>query len=231
MIDDIVLFITIMAYNDKHRQLLQYFMIQRIVSVEKAVKVHNVLFPEKNIENTIELINNKICSLEFKINKIISEQNGDISYVFVALFVDDFKDLKPDKKKIIFKEIVDYIIAAGGCVPSSALREFNSQMTDTLLDEYFTNKYLVADEHKHIYLSPLAISELEGYLADKFKEKRCMGCMSIVIHGVKCESCMQYAHGNCLNSYFNNVGYKKCPKCSKELGFEWNPIEVFNDLL
>lgn len=218
-----------MAYTDKHRQLLQYFMVKRIVPIEDAVKVHEVLFPEKNIENTIELINNKIFSLEFKINKTTSEQNGNISYVYVALFVDDF-NAKPDIKKNLFKELVDYIIAADGSVPYNELITCNSQMSDALLDEYFTNKYLVADENKHIFLSPLAISELEGYLIDKFEEKRCVGCMGIVGFGVKCESCKQYAHGNCLNSYFNNVGSRKCPKCSKLMCYDWSPITVFNEL-
>lgn len=212
-----------------HRQLLQYFMRERMVSENDAKKVIQILFPEKNIDNVIELINSKISPLEFKINKVVCEQNGNVAYVFIATFVDDF-NAKQDPSKIIFGGLVNYIFDSGGSVTYDQLMTFSKNMSDSQLDNFFASKYLIADEDKNIFLSPLAISELEGYLIEKFQDKKCMGCMSIVGHGIKCQSCEKFAHGHCLTAYFKNVGSKKCPKCSKALDVSWNLITTVNNL-
>ncbi|CAI6362067.1 unnamed protein product [Macrosiphum euphorbiae] len=218
-----------MAYNDMHRQVLQYFMHERIVSEKDAKKVIQILFPGKDNDNIIELINSKISPLEFKINKVVCEQNGNVAYVFIATFIEDF-NAKPDPSKIIFGGLVNHIFASGGSVTYDQLMTFSKNMSDTQLDNFFASKYLIADEDKNIFLSPLAISELEGYLSEKFQDKRCMGCMSIVGHGIKCPFCEKFAHGHCLTAYFKNVGSKKCPKCSKQLDISWNTIKTVNTL-
>ncbi|XP_003242711.1 non-structural maintenance of chromosomes element 1 homolog [Acyrthosiphon pisum] len=218
-----------MAYNDMHRQLLQYFMHERMVFEKDAKKVIQILFPEKNTDNIIELINSKISPLEFKINKVVCEQNGNVAYVFIATFIEDF-NAKPDPSKIIFGGLVNHIFASGGSVTYDQLMTFSKNMSDAQLDNFFASKYLIADEDKNIFLSPLAISELEGYLIEKFQDKRCMGCMSIVGHGIKCQSCEKFAHGHCLTAYFKNVGSKKCPKCSKTLDVSWFSIKTVNNL-
>ncbi|XP_025207352.1 non-structural maintenance of chromosomes element 1 homolog [Melanaphis sacchari] len=218
-----------MAYNDKHRQFLQYFMHERMVSENDAKSVSNILFPEKDIDIIIELINTKISPLEFKINKVICEQDGIVTYVFIATFLDDF-NTKPDTSKIIFGRLVNHIIALGGSVTYDEVMTFSTNITDSQLDNFFASKYLIADKDKNIFLSPLTISEMEGYLTEKFPDKRCMGCLSIVGHGIKCPSCENFAHGHCLTTYFNNVGSKKCPKCSKTLNVSWNSITAVNKL-
>ncbi|XP_060852247.1 non-structural maintenance of chromosomes element 1 homolog [Rhopalosiphum padi] len=218
-----------MAYNNKHRRFLQYFMHERMVSENDAKKVNEIIFPEKIIDDVIELINIKISPLEFKINKVVCEQNGNVTYVFIATFLDDF-NIKPDPSKINFGRLVNHIIASGGSVTYDEIMTSCKTISDTQLDNFFTSKYLIADEDKNIYLSPLAISELEGYLTDKFQDKRCMGCLSIVGHGIKCPSCDKFAHGHCLTAYFNNVGSKKCPKCSNTLNINWNSITTVNKL-
>lgn len=217
-----------MAYSNKHKQFLQYFMHARMVSETNAIKLNHTLFSNDNIENTIELINSKIIPLEFKINRVVCEQNGDACYVFVATFVNDF-NVKHDPSKAMFAELVNYIIIAGGSVPYEDVITFNSQMSDTLLNSFLMHKYLITDNNRNIFLSPLAISELEEYLVDKFLDKRCSGCLSIVVHGVQCKSCKQFAHGPCLSAYFKNVGGEKCPKCSTKLCSGWNPVTVFNE--
>ncbi|KAL5236427.1 hypothetical protein ACI65C_003837 [Semiaphis heraclei] len=218
-----------MAYNDNHRKLLQYFMHERMVSEIDAKKVVKILFPEKNIDNIIELINIKISPLEFKINKVVCEQNGNIAYVFIATFLNNF-NAKQDPSKIIFSKIVNHIFDLGGSITYDQLMTIFNNLSDTQLDNFFASKYLIADEDKNIFLSPLAISELEGYLIEQFQDKKCMGCMSIVGHGIKCQSCENVAHGHCLTSYFKNVGSKKCPKCSKTLDVNWNSITTVNNL-
>jgi len=200
-----------------------------MVSEVDAKKVVKILFPEKNIDDIIELINTKISPLEFKINKVVCEQNGDIAYVFIAMFIEDF-NTKQDPSKIIFGKIVNHIFASGGSITYDQLKEFSENISDTQLDNFFASKYLIADEDKNIFLSPLAISELEGYLTEQFQDKRCMGCMSIVGHGIKCPSCENFAHGHCLTTYFKNVGSKKCPKCSKMLDVSWNSITIVDNL-
>lgn len=218
-----------MAYNEKHKQFLQYFMQHRTVPEDDTKKINNFLFPNTLIDNTIELINIKIAPLELKINKVVCEQNGVTNYVFIATFVNNF-NTKQDPSKVIFSKIVKYIIEADGCVPYDELINFDSKITDTLLDHFFTNKYLIADKDKNIFLSPLAISELEGYLAEQFNEKRCMCCMSVVGHGIKCQSCKKYVHGHCLTIYLKNIGNEKCPKCFEKLIVQWNPITIVNQL-
>lgn len=218
-----------MAYNDKHKQFLQYFMQTRMVSENDAINVNNILFPEKNIDNAIELINTKISPLEFKINKVVCEQNANVKYVFIATFLDDF-NAKQDPSKVLFGGIVNHIIDSGGSVTYDELMKHFKNLSDSHLDTFFTSKYLIADEDKNIFLSPLAISELEGYLIEKFQDKKCMACMSIVGHGIKCQSCGKFVHGHCLTAYFKNVGSKKCPKCSKTLDVSWNSIETVNNL-
>lgn len=205
-------------------------MHERMVSDVNAQKVIKILFSDKKIDDIIELINIKISPLEFKINKVVCEQNGNVTYVFISTFVDNF-NAKPDPSKIIFGGIVNHIFASGGSITYDQLMTFSKNMSDNQLDNFFESKYLVADENKNIFLSPLAISELEGYLIEKFQDKKCMCCMSIVGHGIKCQSCEQFAHGHCLTAYFNNVGSKKCPKCSKILDVSWNPITTVNNLL
>lgn len=217
-----------MAYNKKHKQFLQHFMRERIVSERDAKEINSMLFPEKLLDNTIELINAKIAPLEFKINKSVSEQNGDISYVFICLFFDDDFKVKPDRRKEIFKQLINYIFAKDGSVTYDEAITMSSQMSETMMTTFFSNKYLVADKDNNIYLSALAISELEGYLVQGFYEKKCMGCMSVVSHGIKCLSCAHYVHGHCLMAYFRNIGSKKCPQCSTQLSVEWSPIEVVN---
>jgi len=204
-------------------------MHERMVSENDAKKMIKILFPEKNIDNIIELINSKISPLEFKINKVVCEQNGNVAYVFIATFIDDF-NTKQDPRKIIFGELVNQIFASGGSVTYDQLITFSKNMSDTQLDKFFESKYLIADKDKNIFLSPFAISELEGYLIEKFQDKRCMGCMSIVGHGIKCQSCKKFAHGHCLTAYFKDVGSKKCPKCSKPLNVNWNSITTVNNL-
>jgi hypothetical protein len=205
-------------------------MHERIVTKIDAEKINSILFPEDTIKETIALINSKIVPLEFKINQVICEQNGDVYYVFIATFNDD-SNCKPDPDKKIFIELANYIIEAGGLVPYAELLMFNKNgISDMLLDNFFTKKYLTADKDKNIFLSPLAINELEGYLVNKFREKKCMCCMSVVGHGFKCDSCENFAHGHCLLLYFKNVHCKKCPKCYKMLSVEWNPIKIMYEL-
>jgi len=204
-------------------------MHERMVPEINAQKVIKLVFPEKDVDNIIELINIKITPLEFKINKVVCEQNGDVSYVFISTFIDNF-NTKPDPSKIIFGEIVNHIFDSGGSITYDQLMTFAKNISDAQLDNYFDSKYLISDEDKNIYLSPLAISELEGYLIEKFQDKRCMGCMSIVAHGIKCQSCEKFAHGHCLTAYFQNVGSNKCPKCSKIIDVSWNSITTVNNL-
>lgn len=200
-------------------------MHERVVTGIDAEKINSTLFPEKTIKETIELINSKIVPLEFKINQVICEQNGDVYYVFIATFNDD-SNCKPDPDKKIFVELANYIIEAGGLVPYvELLLMFNKiGLSDILLDNFFTKKYLIADKDKNIFLSPMAINELDGYLVNNFKKKKCMCCMSVVGYGLKCDICENFAHGHCMLSYFKNLGCNRCPKCSKELSVEWNPI-------
>lgn len=216
--------ISIMSYNDQHKQLLQYFMQERMISETNADKVNSVLFPDTNIDNTIQLINSKITPFDLKINKAVCEQNGDVFYVFISMFVHDF-NTKYDSNKAIFIKLVDYIITAGGSAPLDEVLTFNDQMSENLLHQFFSNKYCVMDEADNIFLTALAISELEGYLVEKFSKKRCMCCMSIVIHGVHCQSCGKFAHGYCLTEYCKNIGSNKCPKCSKN-NIEWGLVRI-----
>lgn len=217
-----------MAYNDKHKQLLQYFMHERMVSEHKALMVNKFLFGDKILDNHIELINLKIAPLEFKINKTVGEEDGKINYVFIATFVDDFT--KQESSKVIFRALVLYIMKSGGSVAYWEALKFNSQMNESLMRVFFNNKYLIADSNDNVFLSPLAICEMDGYLAEHFNEKRCMACKSIVSHGVKCTSCGQFGHGLCLDKYFTSIDpnkqNKKCPKCTKEIDFNWAPIEI-----
>lgn len=218
-----------MAYKKEHKQFLQYFMHERIITENNAKKINSILFPEETIKDTIETINSKLVPLELKINKVKCEQNGDVYYVFIAMFNDEF--WKPDPNKKIFVELANYIIEAGGMISYAEILIFNNNaISDMLLDNFFKKKYLIADNNKNIFLSPLAINELEGYIVNKFGEKKCMGCISVVGHGIKCDSCKNYAHGHCLSSYFKNVGSKKCPNCSESLSVEWNPITVVQKL-
>lgn len=204
-------------------------MFKRMVSEKDATKKSKILFPEKNIDNIIEVINTKITPLEFKINKVVCEQNGNVTYVFIATFLDNF-NAKQDPSKVIFGVLVNHIITSGGSVTYDQLMRFNKNITNTQLDTFFASKYLITDKDKNIFLSPLAISELEGYLIEKFQDKRCMGCMSIVGHGIQCQSCEKFVHGHCLTAYFNNVGSKKCPKCSKTLDVSWDSITTVDIL-
>lgn len=218
-----------MAYNDQHIQFLQYFMHERVVLQNVAQDINNILFPNTDLGDTINLINNKIAPLEFKINKVVCEQNGADLYVFIATFVDDF-NTKQDPHKVIFGELATLIINADGSIPYDELiLKSNSQiLTNDLINDFFANKYLITDENKNIFLSPLALSELEGYLAENFKNKRCMSCMSFVGHGTQCHSCAWYAHGHCLTAYFNSIDNNKCPKCSNILNVDWKPMNIFN---
>jgi len=199
-----------------------------MVSESDTQKIIDVLFPGKTVDNIIELINTKIVPLEFKINKLTCEQNDEINFVFIAMFVDDF-NTKPEQSKIIFKEIVNYIIEAGGSVSYNEILQHNN-MSETLMDYFFSNKYLITDNDNNIFLSPLAISELEGYLIEKYSSRKCMGCMSVVVHGIKCPSCELYVHGFCLMTYFKNVNSKKCLKCFNPLIVDWSSIEIVNKL-
>lgn len=217
-----------MAYSIKHKQFLQHFMRERIVSERDAKKINNILFPDNLLDNTIELINGKIAPLELKINKSVCEQNGDINYVFICNFSDNDFKVKPDPRKEIFKQLVNYIFEKDGSVSYDEAIMFNNHMSDTMMTTFFTNKYLVADKDNNIFLSALALNELEGYLVQLFHEKKCVSCMSIVSHGIKCPSCAHYVHGHCLTKYFKNIEKKKCPRCSTQLSVEWRPIEVVN---
>lgn len=218
-----------MSYNYKHKQFLQHFMYARMVSETDAKQLNQTLFSNENVEHTIELINNKITPLEFSINRVVCEQNGDINYVFIATFVNNF-NVKLDPNKVLFAKLVDYIIMQGGSVSYDEVISFNSEISVTLLESFFTHKYLITDKNRKIFLSPLTISELEQYLVEKMANNKCSGCLNIIVYGVRCKSCKQFAHGYCLNTYFNNVGSKKCPKCSNQMSYEWNPIRIFDKL-
>lgn len=200
-------------------------MMERMVPEDNAESVNKFLFESKFVDNTIELINSKILSLEFRINKIVCEQDGSVHYVFLSTFMDNFSS-KLDVSKFVFKQLVRYIIEHDGCVSFSNALKFHNQMSYDLMKSYFTNHYFIGDSSDNIYLSPLAISELEGYLSEHFNERRCMTCMNIVSHGVKCQSCGQYGHGLCLKKYFTTVKNQKCPKCSKDIDFSWEPITI-----
>lgn len=212
-----------MAYTDQHRLLLQYFMQERMVSDSDAQNANSLWFPETNIDNTIQLINSKITQVEMKINKVECEQSGKIFYVFISRFLDDF-NTKHDQSKVMFLKLVDYIVAAGGSAPINKVLTFNDKISNELMQHYFSNKYCVSDKADNIFLTALAISELEGYLVEKFKGKICMCCMSIVSHGVRCQSCGRFAHGHCLAEYCKNIGRDKCPKCSKN-NIDWGSFE------
>lgn len=202
-------------------------MLKRSLSEVDAKSIHKIIFSHEDLDNTIELLNSKIAPIEFKINKVVCEQNGKIDYVFIATFVDEFKQ---DPNKLMFNKLVNYIIEAGGRVQFEDAINFDSKMSKTLMENFFQNKYLCLDDDQNIYLSSLALSELEGYLAEKFNRKRCMCCMGIVAQGIRCQSCEQLAHGHCLNAYFENVRSQKCPKCSNQLPVEWNPVSVVNQI-
>lgn len=213
------------TYDVKHMQFLQHFMDHRLVSENDAIKINKLLFHNKDIDTTINLINSKITPLEFKINKTVCEQNGDVNYVFIATFFDDFNS-KKDLNKVMFTQLVNHIIEAGGSITYDDATSFHSNVTNDILDAFFDSKYLLTDDEKNIFLSPLAISELEGYLADKFPDKTCMGCMKFVVHGIKCQSCGKFVHRQCLTEYFKNSGTQNCLKCTQRLSVDCNPITI-----
>lgn len=200
-------------------------MDHRLVSENDAIKINKLLFSNKDIDSTLELVNSKLMPLEFKINKTVCEQNGEVIYTFMASFFDDFNS-KKNPNKIMFSKLIDYIIKSDGSILYNDATIFHSNMTKNILDDFFDNKYLVSDNEQNIFLSPLAISELEGYLATKFPDKTCMGCMRFVGHGIKCGSCGKFAHRQCLSTYFKNSGSQKCLKCSQQLSVDCNPIKI-----
>lgn len=200
----------------------------RIVLEYEAKIINDTLFPHETLQNTIELINSKIIPLEQQIIQVMCEQNGEVNYVFIAMFVDDF-NVEHDPNKVLFINLANYIITKGGSVHFDDIMMFNDEMSAKKLEVFLTNKYLIVDKCKNIFLSPLAIKEMEVYLNENFVDRKCSGCLNIVVYGIECESCKKLAHGPCLIRYFENVGSEKCLNCSKRIRYEWNPLIVFNE--
>jgi hypothetical protein len=263
-------------YTDVERALLQYIISSGPVKEEYlVVNVHNklkkgileaengpaaegdeeeaALTPEQEIllnrtlEASIDLINNKLRDLGYKITKTISQISAEPYYVYVNTLPDEPAKVsisRSAKEISIVKKMIDYIVSEseneGFLIPMRDALKFCSyegysgpaglQFLQSLVNEGWMNVTKKGD----YTLSLRALAELKPMLIEKYGVKTlegsnddggvlnvCVGCRDLVTIGLRChnEDCNARFHKHC-HAYYARANGAQCPNADCDV--DWS---------
>ncbi|KAH3679955.1 hypothetical protein WICMUC_000698 [Wickerhamomyces mucosus] len=229
-------------YTNVERALLQYAMSLGVVSEEKLILFHakskelikqkddqdeqEAIAQERSLDHAIDLINQKLYPLDYKIAKVLNQEKGDSYYVYCNTSEDkpstaatQFTTAEID----VIKKLIDFIITEGGINESyvigssnaikkvsSSITSYTASQSQQFLDKLVNSGWFNLSQNGKYSLSLKTLTELKSTLIEKYSKREegglidiCLGCKDIVTVGVRCpnQTCHIRLHEACENNY------------------------------
>ncbi|XP_053673227.1 non-structural maintenance of chromosomes element 1 homolog [Anopheles nili] len=230
-----------MSYNNVHRAFLQACSNHGTISKQQA---HDILIgiyarygeddtvpDEDKVAEVVAKINERIYRFDQKISFTHYDPTDMDFYVFVNL-QESPVDLQQNFYsateihyfRVLLRELTlsdDHHLPSIACLnlTSETAGEGTKPLTkaraEQLLGEWEEMGYFLELEDK-CYLGPKAIVEFEKFLNKHYADviTRCCLCKVTIFYGVRCASCPQILHKDCMKKYLRRL--TNCPAC-KEL--------------
>uniref|UniRef100_A0A182PN97 Non-structural maintenance of chromosomes element 1 homolog n=1 Tax=Anopheles epiroticus TaxID=199890 RepID=A0A182PN97_9DIPT len=225
-------------YTNVHRAFLQACSNHGTMSKEQAFNMYiaicaqhdsNHLIPaEKDLDQVVEAINERIYRFDQKIVLTHYEPTDMDFYVFVSLQespvdlqLNAFTAPELHYFRVLLRELTlseDHTLAVITCLNltmdtvSEGAKPLAKMRAEQLLQEWEQLGYFLTLDDK-CYLGPKAVVEFEKYINKNFADvvTRCCLCNVTIFYGVRCASCPQILHKDCLKKYLRRL--TNCPAC------------------
>jgi Nse1 non-SMC component of SMC5-6 complex/RING-like domain len=195
------------------------------VKIAKHYNTNNIRSDE-NLQQTINMINEKISEYDQRIVKHRYGFNGLYYYIFnntavtsIAKLQNTFTQTELDFFKLILTDILEndelYIAPRTALNLQSSVKGILSKVrAEELIDMWTFCGYFYRD-HDKIYLGPKSITELKEILQKMELNyiKTCMLCEELCVWGIHCVLCKTPLHEDCIDKYVARTD--KCPSCKE----------------
>lgn len=258
---------TMNDYSDIERALLQFIISTHPCEQRELIMLHNKFtaeyvnetmseemiqaLRERHLDESIELINNKLHPLGFEITHTKSQTSGSLYYCYVNTQQDSISQAATtfSKSEIeCIKNTVEELFTNPEetyHVSSTRFMRICQKENKTPSQAEQLMRRLISDgwfdlEHGHLALGIRSLAELKRQLINDFGVKSkdtpngcvaiCSGCKDIVtkgIRGTNCrEGCWVRFHTQCKENYDrarrDTNGANVCPGCSQD----WESVDV-----
>uniref|UniRef100_A0A182Y0U5 Non-structural maintenance of chromosomes element 1 homolog n=1 Tax=Anopheles stephensi TaxID=30069 RepID=A0A182Y0U5_ANOST len=229
-----------MAYTNVHRAFLQACSNHGTVSKQHALDMltsictrygdSDTIPSEDDVVDVVAKINEKIYPFDQKIAYTHFEPLDCDFYVFVNLQESPidlqqnvYTPLELHYFRVLLRELTlseDHTLSMIACLNLTAdttgetVKPLPKTRAEQLLNEWEELGYFVVLEEK-FHFGPKSVVEFEKYLSKNYVDvmTRCCLCNVTIFYGVRCASCPQILHKDCLKKYLRRL--TTCPSCSK----------------
>ncbi|XP_040156126.1 non-structural maintenance of chromosomes element 1 homolog [Anopheles arabiensis] len=226
------------SYTNVHRAFLQACSNHGTLSTSQAFNMYVAICAqhddshsipsEADLASVIEAINERIYRFDQKIALVHYDPTDMDFYVFVSLQESPI-DLQqnvftaPELHffRVLLRELAlseDHTLALIACLnltndtASEGMKPLAKTRAEQLLQEWEQLGYFLTLNDK-CYLGPKAVVEFEKYITRNYADvvTRCCLCNVTIFYGVKCASCPQILHKDCMKKYLRRL--TNCPAC------------------
>uniref|UniRef100_A0A182QE16 Non-structural maintenance of chromosomes element 1 homolog n=1 Tax=Anopheles farauti TaxID=69004 RepID=A0A182QE16_9DIPT len=229
-----------MSYTDVHRAFLQACSNHGTLSKQQALDILIGIYTrfgdssdvpsEDNLVDVVAKINERIYRFDQKISYMHYEPTEKDFFVFVNLQESPI-DLQQNFYtaaelhyfRVLLRELTlseDHTLGSMVCLnltnetAGDGMKAVTKSRAEQLLSEWEQLGYFLMLEDK-CYFGPKAIVEFEKYLNKNYADviTRCCLCNVTIFYGIRCATCPQILHKDCLKKYLRRL--TNCPACKK----------------
>uniref|UniRef100_A0A182IY62 Non-structural maintenance of chromosomes element 1 homolog n=1 Tax=Anopheles atroparvus TaxID=41427 RepID=A0A182IY62_ANOAO len=229
-----------MTYTDVHRAFLQACSNHGTINAQQAYDILVGIYAryaasesvprEDAVAEVVAAINTRIYPFDQKIAYIHYDPTDTDFYVFVSLLESPI-DLQQKEYTLpelhyfraLLRELTlsdDHQLPSIACLNltnetgSDGHKALSKGRAEQLLTEWEDLGYFLVLEDK-CHFGPKAIVEFEKYLNTNYADviTRCCLCNVTIFYGVRCATCPQILHKDCLKKYLRRL--TNCPACKK----------------
>uniref|UniRef100_A0A182MTZ3 Non-structural maintenance of chromosomes element 1 homolog n=1 Tax=Anopheles culicifacies TaxID=139723 RepID=A0A182MTZ3_9DIPT len=230
-----------MAYTNVHRAFLQACSNRGAISKQQALDVLIGIYArygdgdtipnEDDIIDVVAKINERIYQFDQKIVYTHYEPLEEDFYVFVNLQespIDLQQNIFTPQElhffRVLLRELTlseDHTLTTIICLNltndtvNETVKPLPKTRAEQLLHEWSALGYFAVLDEK-LHFGPKSVVEFDKYLTKNYSDiiSRCCLCNVTIFYGVRCASCPQILHKDCLKKYLRRL--TNCPAC-KEL--------------
>ncbi|XP_058126073.1 non-structural maintenance of chromosomes element 1 homolog [Anopheles ziemanni] len=229
-----------MTYSNVHRAFLQACSNHGTLSSQQAYEILIGIYArygetetvpkEDVVAEVVSEINSRIYPYDQKIAYMHYDPTDTDFYVFVSLMESPI-DLQQNNYTVselhyfraLLRELTlseDHQLPSIACLnltnesASEGNKALSKPRAEQLLSEWEGLGYFLVLQDK-CYFGPKAIVEFDKYLNTNYADviTRCCLCNVTIFYGIRCASCPQILHKDCLKKYLRRL--TNCPSCKK----------------
>ncbi|XP_050075480.1 non-structural maintenance of chromosomes element 1 homolog [Anopheles maculipalpis] len=229
-----------MAYTNVHRAFLQSCSNHGTVNKQNALDILTSIYTRYGNSDTIPT-DDDVVDVVAKINEAIYPFDQRIAYLHFDPLDNDFYvfvnlqespiDLQQNVYtpqelhyfRVLLRELThsdDHTLTTIACLnltndtPGETVKPLPKTRAEQLLNEWEELGYFVLLQEK-FHFGPKSVVEFEKYLSKNYSDimTRCLLCNVTIFYGVRCASCTQILHKDCLKKYLRQL--TSCPSCEE----------------